>query len=257
MPAPPANLDPDAIGLFLDVDGTLLEIRDTPSAVVADADLLELLSDFHAALGGALCLVSGRSIAEIDRIMSPARYPAAGAHGAELRGADGPIPAEKGAPFPADAEKALQSVADRHEGLLLERKQGGVSLHYRKAPALEPACREAVESLMADLGEDFRLIAGKMVFEISPAAHNKGAAIRRIGDEPPFAGRTPVFVGDDVTDEDGFEAVNRLGGVTVRVGDIDHSAAKFTLPDVAAVRPWLRNAILDTRVEKEHQGECQ
>jgi len=251
MPAPPANLNPDAIGLFLDVDGTLLEIRDTPSSVVADKDLLGLLSDSHAALDGALCLVSGRSIAEVDRIMSPAKYAVAGAHGAELRIADERIPMPAAASFPVDAVKILQSVADRYEGLLLERKHGGMSLHYRKAPALEPECRKLVTSLMSDLGDDFRLIAGKMVFEIAPAVHNKGAAIRRIMDEPPFAGRTPVFIGDDVTDEDGFEVVNGLNGMTVRVGDIDDSEARFALRDVAAVRLWLRGAILDSNVKKQ------
>lgn len=246
MPAPPTNLDSDALGLFLDVDGTLLEILDTPAAVVADEELLTLLNDCHASLDGALCLVSGRSIAEVDRILSPARYPVAGAHGAELRAADGPVPANAAAPFPADAEKTLQSFADRHDGLLLERKRGGVSLHYRKAPAMERECRDLVLGMMSELGGDYRLIAGKMVFEIAPAGHNKGAAICRIMEEAPFVGRTPVFVGDDVTDEDGFEAVNRLGGVTVRVGEIDESAARFALPDVAAVRLWLNAAILGT-----------
>lgn len=251
-------MDPDAIGLFLDVDGTLLEIRDTPSAVVADQDLRKLLHDCQAVLGGALCLVSGRSIAEVDRIMAPARYDAvAGAHGAELRIAGKRIPNETTASFPAAAAQDLQSFADRHDGLLLERKQGGVSLHFRKAPTLEPECRAAVTSLLGKLGDDFRLIAGKMVFEIAPAAHNKGAAIRRACAESPFADRTPVFIGDDVTDEDGFEAVNRLGGVTVRVGGNDDSAAKFTLPDVAAVRAWLRAAILGTGRETAIHGESE
>ena len=258
MPAPPANLNPHAVGLFLDVDGTLLEICDTPSSVVADEALIELLNAGNAALDGALCLVSGRSIDEVDRIMSPEKYPVAGAHGSELRVADGRIPASATVSFPDDAAKILQSVVDRHEGLLLERKHGGMSLHYRKAPALEPECRKLVTSLLSDLGDDFRLIAGKMVFEIAPAAHNKGAAIRRIMDEPPFAGRTPVFIGDDVTDEDGFEVVNELDGMTVRVGDIADSKARFTLRDVAAVRRWLRGAILGENMEKQcRENVCE
>ena len=258
MPAPPANLNPDVIGLFLDVDGTLLEICDTPSSVVADEDLLELLNESDAALAGALCLVSGRSIAEVDRIMSPAKYPVAGAHGSELRVGGGHIPTAAAVSFPDDATKTLRSIVDRHEGLLLERKHGGMSLHYRKAPELEPECRDLVTSLMSDLGDDFRLIAGKMVFEIAPAAHNKGAAIRRIMDEPPFSGRTPIFIGDDVTDEDGFAAVNELGGMTVRVGDLADSKARFTLRDVGAVRRWLRGAILDGNMEKQcRENVCE
>ena len=248
-------MDPDATGLFLDVDGTLLEICDTPCAVVADPDLLALLSDCHAVLDGALCLVSGRSIAEVDRIMNPARYPAAGAHGAELRTADARIPEESAASFPVAAENALRSFAEEHEGLLLEPKRGGVSLHYRKAPALESECRAVVASVLADLGDDFRLIAGKMVLEIAPAAPNKGTAILKISGEPPFAGRTPVFIGDDVTDEDGFEAVNRLGGVTVRVGDNNDSKARFALGDVAAVRLWLREALVEAGNEHATQGD--
>ena len=133
---------------------------------------------------------------------------------------------------------------------MLERKRGGVSLHYRKAPALEAECRRVVMSVMPRLGDDYRVIAGKMVFEIAPAAHNKGAAIRRIIEEPPFSGRVPVFVGDDVTDEDGFEVVNQLDGVSIKVGDLAYSAAKYGLPDVAAVRPWLRSAILDARIDE-------
>ena len=253
MHLPPSNLGNDAIGLFLDIDGTLLEIRDTPSSVVADEELLDLLSRCHAVLDGALCLVSGRSIAEVDRIMSPAKYHVAGAHGVELRAADGRIQTVAVSSFPADAEKALRAFAEGHEGLLLERKQGGVSLHYRMAPTLERQCRDFVTSLMSKIGDNFRLIAGKMVFEISPAKSNKGDAIRRIMREAPYAGRKPVFIGDDVTDEDGFEVVNQFGGVSVRVGDIGDSAARFALPDVASVRPWLRSAIPDARADKQYR----
>lgn len=255
MAPPPATLNPEAVALFLDVDGTLLEIRDTPSAVVADQALLDLLSECRERLDGALCLVSGRSIAEVDRIMAPAVFPAAGAHGAELRVRNGQMPADAVAPFPDKVVKALRSFVERYDGLLLERKHGGVSLHYRKAPALESECRRVVMSLMPELGDDYRVIAGKMVFEIAPAIHNKGAAIRRIIEEPPFAGRVPVFVGDDVTDEDGFRVVEELQGVSIKVGDVTNSAAKFALPNVAAVRPWLRSAILGACIDKKNGRE--
>jgi trehalose 6-phosphate phosphatase len=245
MPAAPRNLDPDAVALFLDVDGTLLGIRDDPSDVSADRGLIGTLEACFDRLDGALALISGRSVAEVDRIFAPAVFPVAGAHGSELRGSDGCVVSAVDAPLPQAALEALETFAAAHEGLLLERKRGGVSLHYRRAPALETECRRLVDELLVGLGNAFRLIAGKMVFEIAPSAHDKGAAIRQFLEAPPFAGRLPVFLGDDVTDEDGFRVVNELGGLSVRVGDIEHSEARYRLHGVAAVQSWLREAILD------------
>lgn len=244
MPRPPDTLDTRQVALFLDVDGTLLEIRDDPADVVADDGLIHVLDACSAALGGAMCLVSGRSIVEVDRIFAPRAFPVAGAHGAELRFNGGGTVTVASVPLPAYIVETLENFADSNDGLLLERKPGGVSLHYRRAPELESECRALVDSVMADLDDDFRLIAGKMVLEIAPSAHNKGAAIRTFLEQPPFAGRAPVFLGDDVTDEDGFRAVNAAEGASIRVGDPGQSVAEFQLPDVAAVRPWLRNAIL-------------
>jgi len=240
----PEPIDAGKVALFLDVDGTLLDLREHPGDVVADSELIGMLEACAKKLDGALSLISGRSIAEIDRIFFPEVFPAAGAHGAELRtGGDRPvIPAD--APFPAMAAERLESLVAKHAGLMVEMKRGGASLHYRKAPELEGECGRAVNALLADLGDSYRLIAGKMVFEIAPAAHNKGEAIRAFLDEPPFEGRLPVFVGDDVTDEDGFRAVNRAGGTSVRVGDGEPSEAQYRLPDVASVRTWLESAIL-------------
>lgn len=244
MPTATDKLNPDDIALFLDVDGTLLGIRDDPSAVFADAKMIGTLAQCFDRLDGAMALVSGRSVAEIDRMFAPAVFPVAGSHGSELRFHRGETvrAAEQG--LPQEISARLEAFAARHDGLLLEKKPGGVSLHYRRAPALQAECRQLAEKLLGQLGDSFRLISGKMVFEIAPSAHDKGAAIRTFLQEPPFARRTPVFLGDDVTDEDGFRVVNALGGMSVRIGDIEHSEARYQLADVTAVEHWLREAIL-------------
>ena len=254
MPTAPDKLDPNAVALFLDVDGTLLEIRNNPADVSADAGLVGLLEACFESLGGAMALVSGRSVAEVDRIFAPAVFPVAGAHGAELRIDGGKIVTVDHDPLPPDVLAPIQGLAAAHEGLLLEHKRGGVSLHYRRAPELEPECRELVTRVMAGIGDSFRLIAGKMVFEIAPGAYDKGVAIRTFLENPPFAGRVPVFLGDDVTDEDGFRVVNELAGTSIRIGDIERSAARYRLDDVAAVRPWLDRALLVNQ-QRQHYGD--
>lgn len=244
MTEAPWIIDTSSAALFLDVDGTLVDICDTPSAVTADGELIEMLEACLHVLDGALSLISGRSIVEVDRIFSPSVFPVAGAHGAELRMNGVPTIDTVGEALPDDVMDSLEAIARSNDGLLLEKKCGGASLHYRMAPELESECRQTVDALMAELGDAYRLISGKMVFEIAPASHNKGAAIAAFLDQSPFAGRTPVFVGDDVTDEDGFVAVNRLGGISIRVGGAEATKARYSLPDVASVRGWLRTAIL-------------
>ena len=237
----PTPIDTATAALFLDVDGTLLEIRDRPEAVSADTGLIELLDTLSSCLDGALSLVSGRSIADIDRIFAPAKFPAAGSHGAELRlhpSDDVDVTTET---LPTRILSQLSEFAASHEGLLLERKSGGASLHYRMAPDLEARCRQLVDELMIEIGQEFRLIHGKMVFELAPGGHNKGKAIAAMMNRKPFVGRRPVFVGDDVTDEDGFRTVNALRGVSVRVGEDRDSAAAYSLGSVADVRHWLES----------------
>jgi trehalose 6-phosphate phosphatase len=145
--------------------------------------------------------------------------------------------------LPAHAIAALREFAGAHEGLLLEPKPGGASLHYRRAPELEVACRRRLQTLLDELGADYRLIEGKMVLELVPSRASKGRAIHALMQEAPFAGRRPVFIGDDTTDEDGFRVVNALGGTSIRVGGLDGSAALHTLADVDAVRQWLAAAV--------------
>ena len=240
---PPDRIPAASTALFLDVDGTLVDLQDDPAAVHAEPGLIRLLHDVADRLGGALALVSGRSLAEIDRMFAPSTFPAAGAHGSELRINGEPLPPDTIPPMPEAIRRDVEDFIGDHEGLLLEHKSNGFSVHYRRAPALESAYREQVNALLERLGDDYRLIDGKMVLEIAPRSHSKGEAVRAFLDREPFSRRQPVFVGDDVTDEDGFVAVNDLDGLSVRVGDIDTSAARYSLPDVPAVRRWLENLL--------------
>ena len=241
MAAPPDNLDPSNLALFLDVDGTLLDIEDHPADVRADRPLVAMLAKISAGLGGAVSLISGRELADIDRIFAPARFAAAGAHGSELRQhPDDPVAITQSS-LPSPVLARIRTFVEQNAGLLLEEKRGGASLHYRRAPQLEEQCKALVQELLPEIENDFRLIAGKMVLELAPIDHNKGAAITEMMRREPFSGRRAVFVGDDVTDEDGFLAVNAMGGITIRVGGNRGSAAEYALADVAGVRRWLES----------------
>jgi len=229
--------------LFLDIDGTLLTHAETPDAVYVDDALRELLERLQARADGALALVSGRSIDDVDALFAPLVLPVAGQHGVEWRDAVGRVHRR---PFP---EAHLRQVAQRfaafkarHPGIVFEDKGHNLALHYRLAPQLEREVRTLVEHAIADLGADFELQAGKLVYELKPGGHDKGTAIASFMSAAPFAGRIPVFIGDDLTDEYGFATVQRLGGHAVKVGEGD-SAADWRLPDVEAVRAWLAAAV--------------
>ena len=227
--------------LFLDFDGSLVELAATPDAVHVDDDLLRLLEDLEDCFGGALAIVSGRPIAQLDDYLAPHRFPAAGLHGLERRRGDG-TPASISAPSDqlADIANALDAFAAAHPGVLVEDKGATIALHYRRAPQFADACGTIMRDLAAQYGDELGLLTGKMVFELKPAHIDKGQAIDGFMAETPFAKRTPVFCGDDVTDEPGFAAVNRHGGVSIRVGDNGSSAARFRIADVGALFAWLR-----------------
>jgi len=239
MSIPTENLSVDKTALFLDVDGTLLEIAEHPQDVAADAALIKRLQRLSVVLDGAMALISGRSITELERIFPGLRFAAAGEHGAEMRLSDAPLPQSRAEPMPPACLSALDAFADDNAGIVLERKAAGISLHYRQAPAAEAAARALVANLMEALGDKFRIIDGKMVLEIAPYGYSKGAAVRRFLDHAPFRQRLPVFIGDDITDEDGFEAVNALGGTSILVGRRPESAARHTLADVGEVHAWI------------------
>jgi trehalose 6-phosphate phosphatase len=230
-----------AIALFLDVDGTLLEFAATPREVSVSDDLRELLRALSSAADGAVALVSGRAIADLDALFAPLTLPSAGLHGFERRSASGnyhrrPLPS--GAAL-AVARGAMLDLAGRHAGLLVEDKRFALALHYREAPHLEDAVVKAMENLTTRLEGELELQHGKMVVELRPAGATKAQAVAAFLDEPPFAGRLPIFIGDDLTDEPAFELVNRRDGLSVVVGATRPSAARSRLADVTAVHDWL------------------
>jgi trehalose 6-phosphate phosphatase len=230
--------------MFLDVDGTLVDIERHPDEVRADPELRQLLAAAARAHGGALALVSGRAIASLDRIFAPLCLPAAGLHGLERRDAEGRVHYPRGyAERIAAARAGLLDFVQSQAGLLLEDKGAALALHFRNAPQLENACRQHMEDARRIAGEDFHVQQGKMVLELKPSGHDKGTAIVAFMAEAPFAGRRPVFIGDDLTDEDGFRAVNRLGGLSIRVGAHADTAARVVAGDVAAIRQWLATSM--------------
>ena len=227
-----------ATAFFLDVDGTLLGFRSQPGDVVADAHLLTLLRDLQVAAGGAVALVSGRMIADLDRIVAPLVLPAAGVHGADIRFADGRrLSTGMTAMDPVRASVEI-FVAGR-PGLLLEDKGATLALHYRHAPDREGEIRAFLQGLHRTAGVAVQ--EGKLVAELKPAGCDKGTAILALIATPPFRGRQPLFIGDDLTDEHGFSAVNGVDGISVKVGPVDGAtAAILRIADPEATRALLR-----------------
>jgi len=247
---PPVPAATQGHALFLDVDGTLLELAHHPGAVEVSAELVTLLRRLGGELDGALALISGRSLEDLDRLFTPLVLPAAGVHGLERRGADGIVHHAAAADLLDGLRRPLQSFAGVHKGLLVEDKGRSLALHYRAAPALAGEAEAFLEDLVGKHGAALQLKRGKMVFEVQPGGADKGTAITDFMAEAPFGGRRPVFIGDDVTDEDGFAAVNRLGGLSIRVGDGAASAAAYCLADEPSVFAWL-HAWLGDRPERE------
>jgi len=224
--------------LFLDVDGTLVELTDTPSQTVADPEIRSLLQEVTERLGGAVALVSGRKIETLDALFAPLKLPAAGLHGVERRRAGGAI---QGASFVDSqldhARASLKALVEAHPGTLLEDKDRTLAVHYRLAPQFEQIMRQSIIDIAKPLGTNYHIQSGKMLFEIKPRGFSKATAIKAFMKESPFSGRQPVFAGDDLTDQDGFAIVEAQGGISIGVGD--RVQGQFYLENVAAVRNWL------------------
>jgi len=223
--------------LFLDLDGTLAPIAPRPQDVRLNDDQRDILRRLAARLGGRLAILSGRSISDVDRILGGAVIAVAGVHGLERRGADGRLTrAEPGAGLAA-ARSVLQAFVRDHPALLLEDKGLGLGLHFRAAPTLGAEARRLAERLAQS--HDLTLQPGDKVIELRTRGPNKGDALRAFMAEPPFAGAVPVFVGDDLTDEDAFDAARRLRGAGVLVGLGRPTMADSRLADVKAVFTWI------------------
>jgi len=233
-PPPPPARD---WALFLDVDGCLLDFADAPDAVSVPAGLHASLTALSQRLDGALALVSGRALAQIDALFAPLALPAAGLHGLERRHDATHVALVVPPALAAILDEARQVVA-AWPGSLVEDKGAAIALHWRAAPHAAGALHAFAEAALPRL-PGYRLQHGNHVVELRPADGDKGAAILALLAQPPFRGRTPVFAGDDLTDESGFAVVNAHAGISVLVGDRNPSAAHFGLPDPAAVRGWL------------------
>jgi trehalose 6-phosphate phosphatase len=235
---------PDARwAFFLDVDGTLGDIAPTPSAVVIADHVPDTLTRLAAYSGGAVALVSGRTIAEVDRLFAPLHLPVAGLHGLERRNAAGEIFRPELDPASlAPLRRALREFESAHTGILVEDKGISIALHFRGAADAEEDAEALVAALLARHRDTLELQRGKMVLELRPRGADKGAAIRDFMAEAPFAGRIPVFVGDDVTDEAGFATINQMNGISIRVGDGAITCARYVGASVVAIHQWLDDA---------------
>lgn len=226
----------DRAALLLDLDGTLIDMAPTPDAVVVPPGLADTLHRLRGRLGGALAIVTGRAPDVIDRLLGAGAFALGAEHGATVRRHPrGPLePADKHVGAPPDRWlAAARRLADAHPGALMERKALGFTLHFRAVPEAGPLFRDALAAMLEEV-PGFELLAGKLVWEVRPRGIDKGTAVRALMAEPPFAGRLPLFIGDDVTDEDGMRVARALGGAGLQV------APAFGVP--GDVRAWLTEA---------------
>lgn len=239
---PPPLLTADA-ALFLDLDGTLLDFAAQPHHVVVADGLPEILRLLHGALGGALAIISGRSLAQIDQFDALPVMATAGLHGAQIRTADGLIVS---APSHAPSLDAARRAAVEHvaaiPGMLIEDKLDAIAVHFRGAPHAADDALAIGQKLLDIAGTGFTLQHGNHVVEVRPRGSDKGSALERLLRERAFLGRTPWMLGDDFTDEAAFTVANRLAGTSVIVGPRRPTDARYALRDPDAVRRWLAMA---------------
>lgn len=248
MLAPPGDECPPPLtiiegsSLFLDLDGTLLELQDRPDRVIADDPTRELLRRLAERLPGRFAVVSGRSIAQIDAILGPvARHIAvSGSHGLEQR-FQGFVEHPVRPPAMDAVVERFRAFAQTHEGVLAEDKSFGAALHFRMAPEHGLAARRLAIQVAA--ASDLVLQDGKMMIEVRLPGGDKGGAIRKLMTQAPMSGTRPVFAGDDVTDEDGFRVVQAMGGLAIMVGELRPTKADFFLANPAALRAWLEGLV--------------
>ena len=239
---PPPLLDTTRHALFLDVDGTLVGIQERPELVLPDPELTTLLTQLGARMHGAIAILTGRTILDTDRILERGVHCVAGIHGQECR-IDGVVFQESSLPESwLEARAALaHQLTVRELDPYIEDKGAGIALHYRHVPEQTVAVMQIIDSIAAAHG--LRALHGKLVSELMPQGTSKGAALKALMKRAPFTGRTPVAVGDDVTDEDAFAAANEFDGISILVGNPRVTAAAYSLPDSASVRTWLKEAL--------------
>lgn len=222
--------------LFLDFDGTLVDLAETPESIKVQPFLVNLLETLNERLDGALAIISGRQIETLDRFLNPLKISIAGIHGLERRSAQGLIKKFKYPKYDFLLDSCNKLIED-NPSLILEEKKMSLALHFRKAPNLESKCRHVFETAIKNKPE-FTLVLGKYVVEVMPSGFSKGSAILDYMREKPFIGRTPIFIGDDLTDESGFEAVLSHGGTAIKVGS-GPTNATYRFSNVTEVHKWL------------------
>ena len=241
----PQSIDLSGAALLLDVDGTLLDIATTPDGVVVPATLRASLRDLLAQSDGALALVSGRTIDTLDRLFAPLKCPAVGGHGAEMRLlSDGQVVKQRSSELSDSLRGQLQELTKIDRGLLVEDKLHSVAVHYRLAPKRETELKQRIAAIVADKGPDqIEILFGKDVIDVKPKDFNKGAAVIELMSHPPFAGRTPIFIGDDTTDESVFAILPELSGTGFSV-EKEMKGADGVIPSPQHVRSWLNQLSL-------------
>lgn len=241
LPLPAPLSASRAPALFLDFDGTLVEIADHPDAVIVDPGLPRLIATLATQLDGRLALVSGRSLAALEGMLGTLDVAVAGSHGGEFRLAGSREVSPLADPLPADVVAILCRFADANGGLLVEPKPFSVAVHYRRHPHARDALLATAAALASARG--LKLKHGKQVIELVMPGSDKGSAVAKFMALPAFADTVPLFVGDDVTDEDAFRVADELGGGGILVGDMRQTAAHWRLPDVTSVHDWLAQAL--------------
>lgn len=243
LAAPPLPAPGAQWAVLFDVDGSLLDFADDPETAIVTPSLLALLHKLHRSLDGALALVSVRGLGDIDQLFGRTQWAAVGLHGLELRHADGSFRRKGLAPAKqARMREAARALATRFAGLELEDKQQVVTLHCRHDNEKLAALHAAAEALLPQL-PGYELQPGRQMLEFRPAAMDKGRAVRELLRRPPFAGRKPVYIGDDLSDEHAFRNINRARGISVRVGSREPSLARYTVSGPDAVESWLQRVL--------------
>lgn len=236
------RFNPEKDALFLDLDGTILDIAPTANDVKVPAQLVKDLKRLHAKLGGALAFISGRTIENIDKLFAPLCFPCSGAHGAEWRLSQGG-PIKSMSLLPDSLREKIASSLSNMKGALVEDKGYTVAVHYRQTPEAAEKIEMILVALIEKSQTTLTLIRGRKVFEIAQSCHDKGQALERLIKTSPFKGRRPVFLGDDITDMSAIGACLKNGGIAARVGQGKSRQNAFASPE--AVRSWINKMTIN------------
>ena len=230
-------LSQNKLAIFLDIDGTLIPYANHPNNIIVPKNLKYLLYNLRNKLNGALALISGRMVQDIQNIINPLKLSVSGIHGLEYTNNHGQYLRNNIEPIPLDIYKRLYTFSKNYPGSMIEKKNISVALHYRNAPGIEKKATSVINRIIS--GSDLKLLKGNKVLELVPKNSNKGKAINFFMNKQPFLNKIPVFIGDDVTDEYGFKSVNNLGGYSIKVGYQSNTLANFFIKDTTSVLKFL------------------